>query len=131
LAERTKPAEFAALIQRFYGAATRALARSDAVIEKLVGDAVIAIYGAGISRPDHRRQAFLGGLALLRAMGHSDPNGPWLPIGVGVHAGPAFVGSIAGHDNAYEFAALGATMNLAARLAAPAHAGELLATDAV
>ena len=52
------------------------------------------------------------GLELLRTTGHAEAGGPWLPIGVGVHSGVAFVGSIGTERGTYEFAALGETMNL-------------------
>ncbi len=58
-----------------------------------MGDEVIGIYLPGLTGADYRQRAVSAGLELLRATGHDDPAGPWLPIGVGVHAGEAFVGS--------------------------------------
>jgi adenylate cyclase len=98
------------------------------VIDKMVGDEVIGIFMAGMVGPSYRRDAVQAGLDLLRATGHADAGGPWLPIGVGVHSGIAFVGSI-GDENNYEFAALGETMNTGARLVAAAGAGELVISD--
>jgi adenylate cyclase len=131
LAARMRPAEFGALMQRFFIAATRILADSGAAIDKMVGDEVIAIYLPGLAGDDYRRKATRAGLALLRATGHDDAGGPWLPIGVGVHSGEAFVGSIGTEDGAYEFAALGETMNLGARLVSAAGAGELVISGTV
>ena len=55
----------------------------------------------------------------------------WIPIGVGVHTGIAWVGSIAGASgSAADFTALGDNVNIAARLASKAGAGEVLISDA-
>jgi mannose-6-phosphate isomerase-like protein (cupin superfamily) len=70
LAERAGVGEFAALLNRFYQVATRALIRHDAVIDKLIGDEVMAFFVKGISGPGYRRQAVLAGIDLLRAVGY-------------------------------------------------------------
>jgi adenylate cyclase len=84
----------------------------------------------GMAGPSYRRDAAQAGLDLLRATGHGDAGGPWLPIGVGVHSGITFVGSI-GDDNNYEFVALGDAMNIGARLVAAAGQGEMVISEAV
>lgn len=131
MAASMRPAEFGALMQRFYLTATRVLTASDAAIDKMVGDEVIGLYVPALVGADYRRKAVRAGLELLRATGHADAAGPWLPIGIGVHAGLAFVGSIGEEGGAYELAALGETMNLGARLVSAAEAGELVISDAV
>lgn len=131
LAAKMRPAEFGALMQRFFVAATKIVTDGGAAIDKMVGDEVIAIYIPGLIGKDYRRNAARAGLELLRATGHTDPAGPWLPIGVGVHSGIAFVGSIGNESGSYEFAALGETMNLGARLVAAAKTGELVISDTV
>jgi len=73
-------------------------------------------------------QAIEAGLSILSATGHGDPEGPWLPVGVGVHSGVAFVGAV-GEPPVTELTALGDVVNTAARLASAAGAGELLVTD--
>ena len=128
MAARMQPAEFAALMQRFFIAATKMLIGNNAVIDKMVGDEVIGIFMEGMVGPSYKRDAVQAGLDLLRATGHADAGGPWLPIGVGVHSGITFVGSI-GDGNNYEFAALGETMNTGARLVAAAGPGELVISD--
>jgi adenylate cyclase len=52
LGERTPPAEFARLLNRFYAVATETLIRHDAVIDKLIGDEVMAFFVRGISGPE-------------------------------------------------------------------------------
>ena len=63
--------------------------------------------------------------ALLRATGHTDAKGPWLPLGAGVHTGPAWVGAV-GNGPRTDLTALGDTVNTTARLASVAGAGEIL-----
>jgi adenylate cyclase len=128
MAAQMQPTEFAALMQRFFIVATKVLTGNRAVIDKMVGDEVIGIFMAGMVGPSYRRDAVQAGLDLLRATGHADAGGPWLPIGVGVHSGITFVGSI-GDESNYEFAALGETMNTGARLVAAAGAGELVISN--
>ena len=62
---------------------------------------------------------------LLRATGHDQPDGPWVPVGAGVHAGRAWFG-IVGEGTHIELTAVGDAVNVAARLAAAAGAGEVL-----
>ncbi len=131
MAAGMRPSEFAALMQRFFQTSTKIFLRSEAVVDKMVGDEVIGIYLPGLAGSGFRRRAFEAGLDLLRATGHENPAGPWLPIGVGVHTGVAFVGSIGDESGAYQFAALGETMNFGARLVAAAKAGELVISEAV
>lgn len=131
LAAGMRPAEFAALMQRFFQTATAVFNRGDAVVDKMVGDEVIALYLPGIAGSNYRSRALNAGLELLRATGHGDPQGPWLPIGVGVHAGKAFVGSIGVDGGNYQFTALGDAMNFGARLVAAAGRGEMVVSEAV
>jgi len=131
MAAGMRPIEFAALMQRFFQTATKIFTRSDAVVDKMVGDEVIGIYVPGLAGSDFRRRAVAAGLDLLRATGYGERADPWLPIGVGVHTGIAFVGSIGVEGGNYEFAALGDTMNFGARLVAAAKAGELVMSEAM
>jgi len=57
MGERQEPTEYAQLLGRFYAVATETLVRHDAVIDKLIGDEVMAIFVQGISGPAYRREA--------------------------------------------------------------------------
>lgn len=130
LAERMDAGRFGALMNRFYEAAIDVLVDANAFIDKLVGDEVTALFIPGYVGPDHAKRAVESAQALLRATGHDDPDGPWVPVGVGVHTGVAWVGSIVGASGAADFTALGDNVNIAARLASEAGAGEALASEA-
>jgi adenylate cyclase len=130
LAERLRPSEFAARMNAFYAAGTDALIRTDALIDKFMGDEVIGLYTPGFAGPDHARQAVTGARELLRATGHADPDGPWLPIGIGVHIGIAYVGAVGTEGSVSDVTALGDAANTAARLASAAGPGEILVSAA-
>jgi len=127
LAERMSAAEFRGLMTRFYRAATEILVDHEAVVDKFVGDEVVAIFIPAMAGPGHARRAIDAGIALLRATGNGGPE-PWVPIGIGVNTGVAYVGAV-GIAEHVEFTALGDAVNVAARLASAAGAGELLAPE--
>jgi adenylate cyclase len=129
LGQRGAAADFAALLNRFYIAATQTLLRHDAVIDKLIGDEVMAFFVRGISGPHYRRRAVLAGMDLLKAVGYGSPGGPWLEVGVAVNAGVAYVGNVGGA--VVDFTALGDPVNVAARMQQHANGGELLVASEV
>lgn len=126
LAEQMNPTEFRALMDRFYATAAQVLVEHDAVVDKFVGDEVIGIFIPGLAGEDHAAHAIAAARALMAATGN-DANDPWVPIGAGVHTGTAFVGTV-GDGPHIELTALGDPVNVAARLASAAGAGEVLVT---
>jgi adenylate cyclase len=131
LAERMSALEFTRLMNRFYSVATDVLVQSDAVVEKFVGDEVVGLYIPGMAGPEHPRRAIQAAERLLELTGHRESQGPWLPVGIGVHTGPAYVGVVGGAmGDPKDFTALGDSVNVTARLASRAGAGEILISDA-
>jgi adenylate cyclase len=130
LGEQLGASAYAAVLNRFYCAATEVLIRRDAIIDKLIGDAVMALFIPGVCGPEYRRRAAWAALALLRALGYRQSAEPWMPIGVGVNSGLAYVGNV-GSDGVVDFTALGDAVNTAARLASSAGAGEVLLSESV
>jgi len=131
MAARLGPTAFAAMMQRFFRVATKVFIASDAIVDKMVGDEMIALFVPGLTGNDFRERAVAAGLELLRATGHGDADGPWLSIGVGVHSGKTFMGSIGVEGGNYQFAALGDPMNFAARLVGAAKAGEMIMSETI
>nr|WP_082978223.1 adenylate/guanylate cyclase domain-containing protein [Mycobacterium gordonae] len=129
LGQRGAATHFAALLNRFYHAATHTLLRHDAVIDKLIGDEVMAFFVRGISGPGYRSQAVAAGVGLLEAVGYGSDRGPWLELGVAVNAGVAYVGNVGGA--VVDFTALGDPVNVAARMQQHAAGGELLVAAGV
>jgi len=127
LAESMPAREFRALVDRFYETATRILVDHEAIVDKYVGDEVIGIFVPALSGAEHARQAIEAGLELLDASRRGS-DAHHAPIGIGVNTGVAYVGAV-GTAEHVELTALGDPVNVAARLASAAAAGELLATD--
>ena len=126
LAESMSPMAFSKLISRFYAVANDVFARSEALMNRLIGDQVIGLYVPGFAGADHRSKAIHAAQELLRRTGHIHPDGPWLSIGVGVHTGVAFLGSVGSNENTTDIAVLGDPPNTAARLSSSAATGEIL-----
>ena len=128
LAERMPAQEFSELISRFYGAAAGVVDDWNGLVDKFVGDEVVALFVPGFAGQDHASRAVHAGHQLLHATGN-DGSEPWVPIGVGVHTGVAFVGRV-GEGDACDFTAVGDAVNTTARLASSAGAGEMLVSRA-
>ena len=86
LAEDVGSIRFRAMLDRFYSAATEVLVEHDAIVDKYVGDEVMGIFIPALNGDRHAAQAIAAARALLTAI-------DWLPIGAGIHMGPAFVGA--------------------------------------
>jgi len=125
MAETMPATAFRERLDRFYSTATAVVQAHDGGVDKFVGDELVAMYFPLLSGPNHPARAIETALALLRATGHEDSVGPWIPVGAGVHAGPAWVGAV-GDEAHTELTAVGDTVNVAARLAAAASAGEVI-----
>jgi adenylate cyclase len=129
LAERMSPTEFSQLINRFYNAATRVMVRTDALIDKIIGDQAAGMYVPGFAGSEHALRAVRAGQEILRDTGHADQDGPWIPLGVGVHTGLAFVGSVGSEEGVSDITVLGDAANTAARLSSSANLGEILISE--
>jgi adenylate cyclase len=124
LAESMDAGSFHRLMGRFYQEMTRVLVAHDAIVDKFVGDEVVALFIPALTGANHAGRAVEAARDMLRATGHADATGPWAPLGIGIHTGPAYVGSIG--DTVTDFTALGDAVNVTARLASAAAGGEIL-----
>ena len=131
IAASMTPSEYAEVINRFFRVGTAVFARYEAILDQLVGDEVIGLFLPGYAGADHARVAIEAACALLAETGHGPGRDPWIPIGVGVHTGLTFVGSL-GTKGAFttDFTAVGDSVNTTARLASAAAAGEILVSHA-
>jgi adenylate cyclase len=129
LAEQLGTARFSQLINRFYNIASQIMVDSDALIDKIIGDQAAGIYVPGFAGVQHSRRAVEAARMLLAATGHSEANGPWIPLGVGIHTGTAYVGSVGSKEGTMDITVLGDAANTAARLASQAKTGEILISD--
>jgi adenylate cyclase len=125
MAERMSPGEFHELLERFYRVASQAVYEHDGAIDKFVGDELVAMFYTALAGERHVARAIEAARTILRATGHAEPDGPWAPLGAGVHTGRVWFGAV-GDGSHIELTALGDAVNTTARLAAAASAGEIL-----
>ncbi|MGH2513288.1 MAG: adenylate/guanylate cyclase domain-containing protein, partial [Candidatus Limnocylindrales bacterium] len=125
-AEHRPPADVVTMLNRYFGIALPAILQEGGTPVQLAGDAIVAVFGAPRSQPDHASRACRSALAILArtdALAEMDPPGPRFHIGV--NSGPAVVGNI-GSDEYRNFTAIGDTTNLAARLEGLAKPGQVV-----
>src|SRR5687767_3233584 len=115
---------FHGLMSRFYEAMTQVLVAHDAVVDKFVGDEVVALFIPALAGAEHASRAVEAAREMLMATGHGDATGPWAPLGIGIHTGVAYVGVVG--EAVTDFTALGDSVNVTARLASAAAGGEIL-----
>ena len=130
MAESRPLEEVARLLNRFHAVATDVLCKRDAIIDKLVGDEVMALFLTGFTGPGCFDKMASAAEGLLRGVGHGSSEGPWLPLGIGMDFGLAFVGNV-GSGEVKDFTALGDVVNTAARLQAEAKAGQIVMSERV
>jgi adenylate cyclase len=129
LAESMSAAGFRGLIDRFYTETTHVLIHSLAQIDKLAGDQVSGYYLPSYVGRDHAKVSVEAAQELLRVTGHAAAEGPWVPVGVGVNTGVAYFGTVGREGDMIDITALGDEVNVAARLASKAAAGEIVISE--
>jgi adenylate cyclase len=131
--EGADPEEISVLLRRFYRCAEDVLFPK-AIIDKVIGDEVMALYLPdvlrGIDREEVPQLMLEHGRGLLRAVGYGTAAGPFAELGIGIDVGEAFVGNI-GERSLYDFTAVGDVVNTASRLQGQAAGGEIVLSDRV
>jgi adenylate cyclase len=132
LAEHEEPEAMATLLNRFYKVATGVLVERFAIIDKLIGDEVMALFLPQFRALGDRTREVMVEAAedLLRGVGYEPGKTPWLPIGLGLHFGPAHVGNV-GAGEVKDFTAIGDAVNVAARLQSKAGPGQIVVSETV
>jgi adenylate cyclase len=124
MSEKLSPQRVIEMINTYLSKAAQCVMDEGAHIDKFIGDAIMAEFGAPIKRPDHARCAIRAALALRSNVERFRPwfrehfpelEGYEFRIGVGIHSGAATVGNI-GSAQKVEYTALGDTVNVASRL---------------
>ena len=127
LAEKSDPANVAVRLNRFYEVASKAIFRQDGTLDKLVGDQVMAFFGAPLKRPDHADRAVRTAREIMAGV-MAPGSDLELALGIGIASGEAFVGNVGGSEIT-DYTVLGDTVNVAARLQGEAASGEILIAD--
>ncbi|HEY2335134.1 MAG TPA: adenylate/guanylate cyclase domain-containing protein [Solirubrobacterales bacterium] len=128
LSEQSDPEAVSVLLRRFYSCAEDVLF-PEAVIDKLIGDEVMALYLPMYGGLDDPATTMLEqARELLGRVGYGSVDGPFVEVGVGLDYGEAFVGNV-GKRSLYDFTAVGDVVNVAARLQGQAKGGEIVASE--
>jgi adenylate cyclase len=130
MAEKLSPEDFSRKINRFYKLATEVFYSHDGLVEKLLGDEVAGFFVPGFAGPKHAKVAVNAGRRALKVMGYGEPSKPWMPVGVGIHTGTTYIGSVEADGGVSNISILGDAVNVAARLTSHAAPGELIISEA-
>ena len=119
LSETSTPEEVVKLLNGYFTLQAGAVFGQEGTLDKYIGDAIMAFWGAPEHQPDHATRAVAAALDMSERLEkfreQAGPLGSELEIGIGVHSGPAVVGFI-GSENRQDYTAIGDTVNLASRI---------------
>jgi adenylate cyclase len=127
LSSHMRPEEVVRFLNSFFGEAVDAVEKHGGIVDKFIGDCVMAVWGAVSPREDDARSAIKAALEMVQRAAAIQVGGAPLQLGVGINTGSAVVGAIGGKKRS-DYTAIGATVNLAARLCGIADAGAVLIT---
>jgi adenylate cyclase len=130
LSERLSPEEVVSLLNDFYTLMIETTFQYDGTLDKFMGDAVMAIFGAPIAHVDHSERAIRTALAMQQGIvglnrRREEQGKEGVSIGIGVSAGEAVAGTV-GTEDRMEYTVIGDSVNLAARLESNAKPGQIL-----
>ncbi|MEN9866139.1 MAG: hypothetical protein RL748_1729 [Pseudomonadota bacterium] len=120
LVERRQPAEVLRMLNTYFSRMSEIIDSQQGVVDKYIGDAIMALYGAPVSAPDDPDRALTSALAMVTAMPELNriftaQGWPVLSIGIGIHSGVVVAGNV-GSSTRLNYTVLGDSVNLAARL---------------
>jgi adenylate cyclase len=122
LAETMAPAAYSAAIDAYIRIASRSVREPGGIVVKLLGDGVMALFIPALTGGHSARVAVSAARRILMEAA--------VPVGIGIHTGPAWVGFVGGVEEVLDFTALGDAVNIASRLGSDAGAGQILMSEA-
>ena len=128
ISERTMPDEVVSRLKPFYSPAAREVFELDGTLDKMVGDQVMAFFGAPFNPGDHAARAVQAALNIVSGVERMAGGGDALPVGGGVATGEVYLGNV-GEGEVRDFTVIGDVVNTAGRLQAAAGPGEVLVTE--
>ncbi|HEX9406961.1 MAG TPA: adenylate/guanylate cyclase domain-containing protein [Thermoanaerobaculia bacterium] len=120
VAETKNPEEVAEFLSHFFSSAVESIFAYGGTLDKFIGDAVMAFFGAPIQQDDHADRAVLAGLMMQRLITEwneerEKTNLPAVRVRVGINSGLAVVGNV-GTEKRVDYTVLGTSVNIASRL---------------
>jgi adenylate cyclase len=135
IAESMGPDAVAQLLSDYFSEMVEVIFEHGGTLDKFIGDAVMALWGAPISHDDDPDRALQAAIAMQQTI--EDLNREWVAagrpeigVGIGIAHGEVFAGNIGSHRR-LEYTVLGDAVNVAARLCAEAGPGEILVSEAL
>lgn len=135
LAAQMPPDETAGFLSEFFTEMVECVFRSGGTLDKFLGDAVMAQWGAPLSAADDADRALDAARDMLRAVDRLNATWraagkPEIQVGIGLHYGEVFAG-YTGSEKRLEYTVIGDTVNTANRLCAWAEGGEILVSESL
>jgi len=120
ISEKLEPEELVHLLNDYLTEMTSIIIKSQGLVDKFMGDAIMAFWGAPLDQPDHAEMACLSSLEMMDKLRELQKKWkkegiPSFDIGIGINSGDAIVGNM-GSSNRFDYTAMGDNVNLASRL---------------
>jgi len=112
IANEQDPADVVALLNRFFAVVVAEVAARDGLVNKFIGDAALAVFGAPVEMPDHATRALAAARSMAARLAEEVPD---VAAGIGVSTGEAVAGNV-GEESRFEYTVIGDAVNAAARL---------------
>lgn len=131
--ETMDPREVATMLNRYFSQMSEAIFRHDGMLDKFIGDCLMAVFGAPIASDDHAMRAATAACEMMQALRDVDAplaDDERMQFRIGLHSGKVVAGDI-GSARRSDYTVLGATVNLASRLESDvAEAGQIVISEA-
>ena len=120
LSENMQPEVVVNLLNQYFTQMEKCISKNHGVINKYIGDAVMAIFGAPVKTSNHAFNAYNAALEMKKSLTElnkifTEKKLPQLAFGVGLHSGVVLAGNI-GAENRMEYTVIGDTVNTASRI---------------
>ncbi len=119
--EKHQPEEVVSMLNEYLGAMTDIVFKFDGTLDKFIGDAIMALWGAPIGQPDHAERAVRCALAMGKRLGElqkkwAAEGKPVLDTGIGINTGEMVVGNMGAEGKKMDYTVIGDHVNLGARV---------------
>jgi adenylate cyclase len=135
IAESLGPDAIAQLLSEYFTEMVEVIFEHGGTLDKFIGDAIMALWGAPIAHADDPDRALRAALAMQRSIARLNERWvaqgrPEIGVGMGINHGDVFAGNIGSHRR-LEYTVIGDAVNIASRLCAEAGPGEILVSEAL
>ncbi len=120
ISEKLSPEKLVQLLNEYLTAMTNIVFKYDGLLDKYIGDAIMAVFGAPLDQPDHARRCCLTALEMMSELKRlqvkwESEGWPPINIGIGINTGDMVVGNM-GSEMRFDYTVMGDSVNLASRL---------------